>query len=138
MIFDEAVDLNLNKSLKKIRIKVDPLYSSYSNFRNINSYEGYVVTETLEALKIMVIKPGLPIVMLPKLCMLSDKKLDMFKAYLIKAQELGEETPLYNQIQNSTHLEDIEIFLKQAGRQDTDIVELYRNYIYRHEQDKNI
>jgi len=138
MIFDEAVDLNLNKSLKKIRIKVDPLYSSYSNFRNINSYEGYVVTETLEALKIMVIKPGLPIVMLPKLGMLSDKKLDMFKAYLIKAQELGEETPLYNQILNSTHLEDIEIFLKQAGRQDTDIVELYRNYIYRHEQDKNI
>lgn len=138
MIFDEAVDLNLNKSLKKIRIKVDPLYSSYSNFRNINSYEGYVVTETLEALKIMVIKPGLPIVILPKLGMLSDKKLDMFKAYLIKAQELGEDTPLYNQILNSTHLEDMEVFLKQAGRQDTDIVELYRNYIYRHEQDKNI
>ena len=96
------------------------------------------MTETLEALKIMVIKPGLPIVMLPKLGMLSDKKLDMFKAYLIKAQELGEETPLYNQILNSTHLEDMEVFLKQAGRQDTDILELYRNYIYRHEQDKNI
>lgn len=138
MIFDEAVNINLNKALKKIRIKVDPIYSSYTNFRNINSYEGYVVTETLNELKIMVIKPGLPIIMMPKAGLLSDDKLDVFKNYLIRALELEEGTPLYSQILNSTHLEDIEIFLKQAGRQETDIVELYRNYIYRNEQNKNI
>ena len=130
MRFDEAVDLSLGRSLKKIRIKVDPVYSSYSDFRNINSYEGYVVTETENMLQLMVIKPGMPVVMMPKAGMLSDDSLEEFKHYIIKQLNLEEGMPLLGQILNSTHLEDIETFLKQEGKKDIDIVDIYRKYIY--------
>ena len=134
MRFDEAVDLNLGRALKKIRIKVDPIYSSYTNFRNVNSYEGYIVMETREMLQIMVIKPGLPVVMIPKVGLLSDEKLNMFKEYLVNKLKLEKGTPLYEQILNSNHLEDVEVFLKQDGKQDIDIVEIYRDFILNNEK----
>jgi len=133
MIFDEAVDQNLNRSLKKIRIKVDPLYSSYTDFKNINSYEGYVVTETSEMLRIMVIKPGLPVITIPRVGIMSDDRLNKFKGFLVGALKIEEGEALFEQLKNCSHLEDIEVFLKQAGKQDIDLIDLYRNYIKRNE-----
>ena len=130
MRFDEAVDLNLGRSLKRIRIKVDPVYASYSNFRNINSYEGYVVTETEDTLQVMMIKPGMPVMSIAKEILMSDDAVEKFKEYLIKKLNLDDGNPLMGQILNCNHLNDIETFLKQSGNVDADIVRIYRDYIY--------
>ena len=133
MQFDEAVGHSLNSSMKRIRIKVDPMYATYNDFRNINSYEGYVVVENEEYVRIMVIKPNLPIITIPRVGLMSDGKFNKFKQFLIYQLEIDKTDPLSVQIQNCEHLEDIEIFLKQEGKQDMDLVDIYRKYIINNE-----
>lgn len=128
MQFDDAVSTNMSQSLKRFRIKVDPMYASYSNFRNIDGYEGYVLVETHDLLKVMVMSPKIPIVVIPKAGLLPDDKLDDFKQYITQALELDESNPLLGQISNCTDIDNIESFLKQSGKSDTDIVDLFKDY----------
>ena len=128
MQFDDAVAANMSQSLKRFRIKVDPMYASYSNFRNIDGYEGYVLTETMELLKTMVMSPNLPIVVIPKEALLSDDRLCYFKQYIVQELELDDSNPLFGQISNCTDIDSIESFLNQSGKSDSDIVDLFKKF----------
>ena len=129
MNFDKIIQENLKKTLKLVRVKVDPIFSSYENFRNVNSYEGYIIEETPETVRIMIANPSLPVVSIPKVAIINDEMLEMFKNYILNEIDISEEEPLFAQIVNSTCLKDIEIFLKQSGYSDIDLIDIYRDYI---------
>ena len=129
MHFDAVINDNLKRNLKLIRVKVDPIFSSYEHFRNVNSYEGYVLEETPEILKIMLAEPSLPVINIPKISIVGDEILNSFKDHLLNTIDISEDEALFGQIVNSTCLGDIETFLKQSGYNDIDLVDLYRNYI---------
>ena len=114
------------------------MYASYSNFRNIDGYEGYVLVETHDLLKVMVMSPRIPIVVIPKAGLLSNDKLDGFKQYIKQVLELDKSNPLLGQISNCTDIDSIESFLKQSGKSDTDIVDLFKDYNFTPEEHYDI
>lgn len=129
MQFDLIIQENLRNALKLIRVKVDPIFSSYQNFKKTTSYEGYFLEETPEVIKIMILEPSLPVIDIPKLAIVSPQILEPFKHYILDQLNIPEEDSLFGQISNSTCLKDIEIFLKQSGHKDVDLINIYRNYI---------
>jgi len=129
MQFDLIIQENLRNALKLIRVKVDPIFSSYHNFKKVASYEGYFLEETPEIIKIMVSEPSLSVIDIPKLTIVSPQILEKFKHYILDQLNIPEEDSLFGQISNSTCLKDIEVFLKQSGHKDVDLINIYRNYI---------
>lgn len=129
MNFDVIIQENLKKALKLVRVKVDPIFSSYENFRNVNSYEGYIIEETPNIIKMMVAEPSLPVINIPRIAILDDETLEMFKHFILNEIDVSEEDSLFGQIVNSTCLKDIETFLKQSGYNDVDLINMYRNYV---------
>ncbi len=66
MTFDRVFYESVKKYLKRIRIKVDPSFASSENYEYINGYEGFILEEDTKNIKLLVIKKGLPEVIIPK------------------------------------------------------------------------
>jgi len=77
----------------------------------------------------MVSEPSLSVIDIPKLTIVSPQILEKFKHYILDQLNIPEEDSLFGQISNSTCLKDIEVFLKQSGHKDVDLINIYRNYI---------
>lgn len=136
MKFDLLLETCFNKltSLKKVRIKVDPLTLLQSNdLSECPSYEGYVLEENDDMVKVLMLQPvvGIENISSDKLEEVddSDDVLTELQRYIIDYLQLDNADPLYTQIYNCTNLDDIETFLRQSGCDEGDIMEIYRNFI---------
>jgi len=135
--FDLLVETCFNKltSLRRVRIKIDPLAIPYSeDLSDCPSYEGYVLEENESTVKILMLQPVVGIESVPADSVENiddneDDILSELKTHIVQKLELTEGNPLFMQIQNCTNLDEIELFLQQSGIAESDIIELYRDYI---------
>jgi hypothetical protein len=139
MKYNQIILESLQKvTLKKVRIKVDPINVSQSNdLSNCNGYEGYVLAEDQDFTKVLVIQPdqdgdmsvmNIPNEHLEKLANINEN-LTSLKEFIILALNLSVDDPLIQQLQAAESINDVEVFLKDRGMSDDDIVELYKYYI---------
>lgn len=131
----------LRKSmLKRIRIKVDPTQIEHSNLALSPSYEGYVLEECGEMLKVYVLdlpSEFNPIQNVNKKFTtpiqrpVNNKFLQVKNKLLEGAKRLGvaEDSPQFGQLSNSDSLDTFEQLLRQAGFNDAKLLELYKNVV---------
>ena len=129
MKFEEVFIENVGKRLKRIRIKVDPRHASFENYRFIDSYEGYILEENAQFIKLMVIKTGSPVVEVPQDALMEPALLDHFKYFVMEHAHMSDTEPAFVNVKNAARYEDVEIVLKQRGTTDTELVNLYREFI---------
>jgi len=129
MRFDKAVNHKIGKYLKKIRIKVDPCYASSECFGDIDGYEGYVLQENHNVVRIMVIKTGMPIFDVNPGALLPDDNLTNFKSFALKTLNIQHGDPVEVQLKNSPSFEEVEVFLKQWGITADNLCSLYRQFL---------
>jgi hypothetical protein len=129
MKFDSAINSLFKKTLKKIRVKVDPLYASSENFMDFDSYIGYILEEDAESLRIMVVKPGYPVVNFPRTAMLPSTILDSFTTFVeSKISLLKGNTSHLRRIQASS-FEQLEELLSNGGYTNKEILGFYRDFL---------
>ena len=133
MRFDEVFIENVGKRLKKIRIKVDPRHASFENYRFIDSYEGYILEENAQFVRVMVIKMGSPVVDIPQDALMAPSTLDHFKYFILKHLQMLDSEPAFDNVKNAARFEDVEIVLKHRGTTEAELVNLYREFIKAHE-----
>lgn len=126
--------------LKKIRIKTDPsMVLGNVDFRDIAGYEGYILSEGLNSLKILVLNPEMTVADIPEEVieyiatdsncnMLEDFKV-FAKSCLLREKNKKENDPAYANVDQCTCLEDVEVFLKQNGFTENELNLMYRNFI---------
>lgn len=131
----------LRKSmLKRIRIKVDPTQIEHSNLALSPSYEGYVLEECGEMLKVYIL--DLPAEFNPiqnvnkkfttPIQSSSNNKFIQVKNKLlsgVKRLGVAEDSPHFGQLSNSDSLDTFEQLLRQAGFNETKLLELYKNIV---------
>ena len=142
--FDEILTECLkDKGLRYIRFKVDPTINS--GFAEGESYEGFILHElTSEACggpMINGIPPMLKVLMpggsIPGICDVKEpvitpnkpKAIDIFKKFIIKKLSNQIDSKEIEQIKNTNNIDDIELYLKQAGLTDNDILNLYKKVL---------
>ena len=139
MKYNQIISENIERmNLKKVRIKVDPAIVGISkDLSNCNGYEGYVLAEDEKSLKILVINPDLqgdtsvmniPPEYLEKLANINDN-LNALKVFIILALGVSADDPIIHQLAASESIDDVEVFLRDKGLTDEDIVDLYKYYI---------
>lgn len=139
MKYNQIISENIERmNLKKVRIKVDPAIVGISkDLSNCNGYEGYVLAEDEKSLKILVINPDLqgdtsvmniPPEYLEKLANINDN-LNALKEFIILALGVSADDPIIHQLAASESIDDVEVFLRDKGLTDEDIVDLYKYYI---------
>lgn len=141
MKIDILMEGVLRKSmLKRIRIKVDPTQIEHSNMALSPSYEGYVLEECGEMLKVYVL--DLPSEFNPiqnvnkkfttsipspgnnKFLQVRNKLLDG-----VKRLGMAGDSPQFGQLSNTDSIDTFEQLLRQAGFNDTKLFELYKNIV---------
>ena len=126
--------------LKKIRVKTDPsMVLGNIDFRDIAGYEGYILSESMNKLKILVLNPEMTITDIPEEVIeyiAADSNCDMlsdFKVFakicLVKEKNKKENDPVFVNVDQCTSLEDVEVFLKQNGFTENELNLMYRNFI---------
>lgn len=124
--------------LKRVRIKVDPsLVSQASDLSQCHGYEGYILAETGDVPKVLVMSPdGVSSVMdIPAQylqLLLNDEEseaLRAFKDYICQTCEMDPESPEAELLTNTQSIEEVEALLKQVGLTDDELKALYRNFI---------
>tara|TARA_R110000868_G_scaffold138335_2_gene352371 strand:+ start:3205 stop:3606 length:402 start_codon:yes stop_codon:yes gene_type:complete len=133
MRFNHVFFENVGKHLKRVRIKVDPRHASFEQFRYVDSYEGYILEENNQFVKLMVIKTGSPIVDIPCDALTSPSPLDHFKYFIFKHLQILDSESYFTNIKNAARYEDVEALLKQRGSSDAEIINLYREFVKSHE-----
>lgn len=122
-------------ALQRVRVKVDPVTVMQSeDLGDCPSYEGYVLEETHDEVRVFIVQPTPGVYNVPKSDIETDDQCDIdvlneFKAYIILTLQLDENNPLYMQIINSSCFDEIELFLQQAGCTEEDLINLYKVYI---------
>lgn len=141
MKYNKIILENLQKvALKRVRIKVDPASIGVAeDLTRCNGYEGYVLAETAESMKVLVVIPGpegntsvvdVPLEYLELLLQnLNNIKMDSFKNFIVSALEVAEDDPIIQQIHACESIDDIEVFLKDRGLDQDEIAKLYKYYI---------
>ena len=130
MKFDEAVKSQFKKSLKRIRIKIDPLHASSENYVLADSYEGFILEEDDESMKIMVIRPGMPVLDIPKAAMQPPSMFDMFKIYV--EERLGvhpDDASCPLKPFPAKTFEELEVRLSKDGFTNKEISNFYREFL---------
>lgn len=131
----------LRKSmLKRIRIKVDPTQIEHSNLALSPSYEGYVLEECGEMLKVYVL--DLPAEFNPiqnvnkkfttPVQVPSNNKFLQVRGKLLEGVKrfgIAEDSPQFGQLSNTDSIDTFEQLLRQAGFNDTKLFELYKNIV---------
>lgn len=135
---------NLKKTgLKKVLIKVDPIFANKLDFSKATSYEGYVLHENNGTLKILVVPDSITLDDIPEdvIEYIANDGNDVeentdvwedFKAFVLRvvSEVKGPSDPLVAQIYNSCNLEDIKTFLKQGGFDEQDLNILFADFIF--------
>jgi len=135
-ILEESIK---NTSLKRVRVKVDPgQISSECDFAKCTSYEGYILTEGVKTIKILVLSPEMSIedVTPDMIEYIANEEacdcIDDLKAFIIEKLmnngTVASDTIIKN-INNCSEISDVEAFLKQSGYDAESINEIYRSYI---------
>jgi hypothetical protein len=135
MKFDQIIYENVKKSnLKRVRIKCDPRFTSSENFAFIDSYEGYILEEEDEIVKVMIIKQGMPTFRIPLELtqpetepIIEPCNLCSFKTFIIEKLQAGD--PLIEVIKNCQAVEEIESVLIQNNYTPDRVLKIYRQYI---------
>lgn len=139
MKYNRVILESLQKvSLKKVRIKVDPISVSQSvDLSNCNGYEGYVLAEDQKFTKVLVVVPDhegnmsvmdIPNEHLEKLVNINDN-LKSLKEFILLSLDVAIDDPLCQNLQTAESIDDVEVFLKDRGLADEDITNLYKYYI---------
>jgi hypothetical protein len=139
MKYNQIILESLQKvTLKKVRIKVDPINVSKSaDLSNCNGYEGYVLAEDQEITKVLVITPNqendisimdIPNEHLEQLANINEN-LAALKEFILLALDIANDDPLIQNISACESIDDVEVFLKDRGLTDEDITNLYKYYI---------
>jgi hypothetical protein len=139
MKYNQVILESLHKvSLKKVRIKVDPINVKVNaDLSNCNGYEGYVLAEDQEFTKVLVMKPNqdgsiavmeVPNENLERLASINEN-LTALKEFILLALNVTPDDPLIQQLQAAESIDDVEVFLKDRGLTDEDIINLYKYYI---------
>lgn len=139
MKYDFIIEQSLKTtSLKRVRIKVDPISVHQSNdLSNCNGYEGYVLAEDQENTKVLVITPNqdgsmsvmeIPNEHLEKYANITNNLVSL-KNFILLALDISIDDPLIQQLHAAESIDDIEVFLKDRGLSEEDIVNLYKYYI---------
>jgi hypothetical protein len=137
--YDFIIEQSLKTtSLKRVRIKVDPISVHQSNdLSNCNGYEGYVLAEDQENTKVLVITPNqdgsmsvmeIPNEHLEKYANITNNLVSL-KNFILLALDISIDDPLIQQLHAAESIDDIEVFLKDRGLSEEDIVNLYKYYI---------
>ena len=139
MNFELLIENNIKRlNLKRVRIKVDPsLVFQAEDLSQCNGYEGYILAETGDVPKVLVMSPdGVSSVMdIPQQflqTLMSDEEseaLRAFKNYICDICELDTTTPEAEILLNASTIEEVEAILKQVGLTDEELKVLYRNFI---------
>jgi hypothetical protein len=135
MKFDQIIYENVKKAkLKRVRIKCDPRFTSSENFAFIDSYEGYILEEEDEIVKVMIIKQGMPTFRIPLELtqpetepIIEPCNLCSFKTFIIEKLQAG--NPLIEVIKNCQAVEEIESVLIQNNYTPDRVLKIYRQYI---------
>lgn len=134
MKFNDAINSVFRKSLKRIRIKVDPMHASSENYRNLDSYTGYILEESDESLRVMIDKTGFPIIDIPKVVMLKPTMFDLFKMFVEeRALMLNPEQVSIVPVKSKS-FEDLERQLSSDGMTNKQILNLYRDFLKTYEK----
>jgi len=139
MKYNQVILESLQKvTLKKVRIKVDPISVSQSaDLSNCNGYEGYVLAEDQEFTKVLVVVPDhegnmsvmdIPNEHLERLANINNN-LNGLKEFILLALDVTIDDPLLQILQAAESIDDVEVFLKDRGLTDEDITNLYKYYI---------
>jgi hypothetical protein len=139
MKYNQVILENLQKvSLKKVRIKTDPVgVSANTDLSSCNGYEGYILAEDQDFTKVLVMKPNpdgsitvmeVPNENLERLTNINEN-LYLLKDYIVLALDLAIDDPLIQQLHAAESIDDVEVFLKDRGLSDEDIMNLYKYYI---------
>ena len=138
MKIDVLLEGVLRKSmLKRVRIKVDPTQIEHSNMALCPSYEGYVLEECGEMLKVYVLDLPAefnPIQNVNKkfITTPSDSRFLLIKNKLLKDVEkmgVASDSPQYGQLSNTDSIDTFEQLLRQAGLDQDKILTLYKDVI---------
>lgn len=138
---------NFQKSnLLKVRLKIDPANYKLKKYSKLNGYEGFVLNEDLIDGTFDVLMLGDfedPIIKnVPIDCIDNDSvvsKLDKFKiatkAYLIHKFKVdqNEDNEIFNDIELSKSISDIEKKLKKFGLNNEQVCEIYKLYVLTNE-----
>ena len=129
MKFTEAVQKQLSKSLKRIRIKVDPRFATHEHFKQCNGYEGYILDEDHSSVQLMVLRQGMPIVTVPVEALVQCDKYFDLKTHLAKKLKLSQVDPLYTELFNCKTMTEVECILSRLGIEGRELSVLYLQYI---------
>jgi hypothetical protein len=141
MGFHKTLKESLNTTnLKRIRIKTDPLkVANNKDFKNVEGYEGFILSESMGRFKILVLAPDMPIMDIPPEMlehMHQEHDVDVLtslknhcKEFLMKSKNKKQDDPVFANIDNSNCLGDVETFLKQNGVTTEELNGLYRGFI---------
>jgi len=136
MKFTRAIDTNLkNFGLKKIRIKFDPRNKAHETYKSYNSYEGYVLEENEKTVSVFVINAPEEMdafVDVPKDMVQVSEKSQKLKEYIISriTEDVNNmEGNIIEMIKNSGDIVAMEAILKNNGLSDTNLKDLYRDFI---------
>ena len=129
--------------LKRVRVKTDPSQVSDNiDLRNIAGYEGYIIAEKQNVVKILVLNPEMTIADVTddmieyianndQICQtsyLEDFKV-LAKNALVKEKNKKESDPSFANIDNCNNIDDLESFLRQNGFSELELNDLYKSYI---------
>jgi hypothetical protein len=124
--------------LKKVRIKVDPSQLSTFGYENVSSFEGYILSESIDTVEVYVLNVPSNIEPIQTV----DKKhiepvqekpsFDNFKKKILTALQknnINKDNPSYKNILNSNNDEFIETYLKELGYESEKLKAFYKNIL---------
>lgn len=129
--FNSILENSLKSTnLKKVRIKVDPIYAKESNLAEIDGYTGYILAEDEETVTLHVENCEIEIQVIPSACVqpiLEPKVEALIIAAVNYLRDLkGDSIAEVGQIINCTSLSDVDVFLQQCGCTIEDILCIYK------------
>jgi hypothetical protein len=115
------------------------MVKNHEDFKDIDGYEGYILSEMAGKLKILVLKHDMPLRDVPpeviqhihdqsSVDTISDFK-RFIKEYLASTKGKKQGDPIFAHIDNASAMFDIERFLLQAGIKESELNNLYRVFI---------
>lgn len=135
MKYNHVFENSLKKlsSLQRVRIKTDPKFFAQEGLpEDCPSYEGYILEEDLDTVKVVLLAPKMPIkrISLNDIETVEDNDtLTDLKLFIANKLNLTCDSPVYGQIHSATTIYELEVFLKQFGLDAESICDLYGEYI---------
>lgn len=136
MKFTKAIDTNLkNFGLRRIKIKFDPRNKAHETYKAYNSYEGYVLEENEKTVSVFVINAPEEMdafVDVPRDMIHISEKSAKLKEYIISriTEDVANmEGNIVEMINSSADIISMETILKNNGLSDTNLKDLYRDFI---------